>query len=54
MQPKNETGEPTVTVVDNCNGTSTLTASDYTGSLLWSPGGSTDVSITVSTAGIIL
>ena len=41
---------PTVTVVNNCNGTSTLTASNYTGSLLWSNGTTTDGN-TVNTAG---
>ena len=40
---------PTVTVVNNC-GNSVLTASDFTGSLLWS-NGATSSSITVSTAG---
>jgi hypothetical protein len=49
--PKTKPGKPTVTVIDNCDGTSTLTASNYAGSLLWSPGGSTNSSITVSTAG---
>jgi hypothetical protein len=33
----------------NCDGTSTLTASEYTGTLLWSTGEST-ASITVQTA----
>ena len=42
---------PTVTVVDNCNGTSTLTASGYTGTLLWSTT-ETTASISVNTAGI--
>jgi VCBS repeat-containing protein len=41
---------PTISVVDNCNGTSTLTASNYTGSLLWSTN-ETSSSITVSSAG---
>ncbi|MBB6611285.1 hypothetical protein H7F15_09575 [Pontibacter sp. Tf4] len=41
---------PTVTVVDNCDGTSTLTASNYTGSLLWS-NGATTATITVQAAG---
>jgi hypothetical protein len=27
---------PVVNVVNNCDGTSTLTASEYTGTLLWS------------------
>src|SRR4029079_11997970 len=40
---------PTVSVVDNC-GTSTLTATSHTGSLLWSNGATTS-SITVTTAG---
>ena len=30
---------PSVSVFDNCNGTSTLTASGYTGNLTWSDGG---------------
>jgi hypothetical protein len=34
---------------NNCDGTSTLTASEYTGTLLWSTGEST-ASITVQTA----
>jgi hypothetical protein len=38
-----------VNVVNNCDGTSTLTASEYTGTLLWSTGEST-ASITVQTA----
>lgn len=33
---------PTVTAQNNCNGTSILTASNYTGSLLWSTGSTTD------------
>jgi parallel beta-helix repeat protein len=41
---------PTVTVVNNCNGTSTLTAKNYTGSLLWSTGETASV-ITVQEAG---
>ncbi|WP_220764266.1 hypothetical protein, partial [Flavobacterium sp. UMI-01] len=48
--PKTTPSAPTVNVVDNCNGTSTLTASNYTGSLLWS-NNATTASITVSTAG---
>ncbi len=40
---------PTVTVVDNC-GSSILTASNYTGSLLWNTGQNT-ASITVTTSG---
>ena len=40
---------PTVTVTNNC-GNSVLTASDYTGTLLWSTGATTP-SITVTTAG---
>jgi hypothetical protein len=40
---------PVVNVVNNCDGTSTLTASEYTGTLLWSTGEST-ASITVQTA----
>ena len=42
---------PIVNVVNNCDGTSTLEASGYTGSLLWSTG-ETNPSITVSTAGV--
>ena len=41
---------PTLTVINNCDGTSTLTASNYTGTLLWSTGASTP-SITVNSAG---
>ena len=41
---------PTVTVTDNCDGTSTLTASNYTGTLLWSTGETTP-SITVTVGG---
>ncbi|TDD93601.1 T9SS type B sorting domain-containing protein [Flavobacterium cellulosilyticum] len=48
--PKNAPAAPTVSVVNNCDGTSTLTASNYTGTLLWSNGATTD-SITVTTAG---
>src|ERR1035437_1973482 len=48
--PKTTPATPTVSVVDNCNGTSTLTASGYTGSLLWSTSATT-ASITVNTAG---
>ncbi|MGN6601192.1 MAG: hypothetical protein ACTHK8_02010 [Ginsengibacter sp.] len=33
---------PTVTAQNNCDGTSILTASNYTGSLLWSTGSTTD------------
>src|SRR4029077_16625731 len=40
---------PVVTMVDNC-GSSTLTATSFTGSLLWSNGATTS-SITVTTAG---
>jgi hypothetical protein len=36
-------------MLNNCDGTSTLTASEYTGTLLWSTGEST-ASITVQTA----
>src|SRR5215208_3878758 len=42
---------PRITVVDNCDGTSTLTAINYTGNLLWSNGQTTAV-ITVNVAGI--
>jgi len=41
---------PTVTVNDNCDGTSILTATDYTGTLLWSTGETTP-SITVTVGG---
>ncbi|EIA07111.1 PKD-domain-containing protein, partial [Flavobacterium frigoris PS1] len=47
---KNVPTAPTVNVINNCNGTSTLTASGYTGELLWSNNATTE-SITVSTAG---
>ena len=46
---KSNPATPTVTVVDNC-GNSVLTASGFTGSLLWSTGETTE-SITVPTAG---
>jgi hypothetical protein len=45
-RPKTTPTAPVVNVVNNCDGTSTLTASEYTGTLLWS----TTVSITVQTA----
>lgn len=48
--PKSTPGAPTVGVVNNCDGTSTLTASNYTGSLMWSTGETTAV-ITVNEAG---
>src|SRR4030095_11389251 len=48
--PGNPPNAPTVTVTDNCTGTSTLTASNFTGALLWSTGETTP-SITVTTAG---
>jgi hypothetical protein len=48
--PKTNPGAPTVGVVNNCNGTSTLTASNYTGSLMWSTG-ETTASIIVNSAG---
>ncbi|MBF6641154.1 T9SS type A sorting domain-containing protein, partial [Flavobacterium sp. J49] len=41
---------PTASFVDNCNGTWTITAGNYTGSLLWSTGATTP-SITVTVAG---
>ena len=41
---------PVVTVTDHCNNTSTLTASGFTGSLLWSNGAATP-SITVNSSG---
>ena len=37
--PKTAPSAPTVGVVDNCDGTSTITAADYTGSLTWSDAG---------------
>ncbi|MEP7375098.1 MAG: hypothetical protein ABI675_16995, partial [Chitinophagaceae bacterium] len=40
---------PGVTVIDNCDATSTLTATGFTGSLLWSTN-ATSTSITVNTA----
>lgn len=42
---------PTVTVVDSCNATSSLTASNYTGTLLWSTLETTP-SIVVTTGGV--
>lgn len=48
--PKAIPGAPTVTVVDNC-GSSVLTASNYTGALLWSNGATTP-SINVTTGGV--
>ena len=42
-------GAPSVGVVDNCDKTSTLTVSNYTGALLWSTG-ETTASITVNSA----
>ena len=42
---------PAVMVTNNCNGTSTLTASNYTGSLLWSTNQIT-ASISVTNAGL--
>jgi hypothetical protein len=45
--PKTTPTAPVVNVVNNCDGT--LTASEYTGTLLWSTGEST-ASITVQTA----
>src|SRR5678816_2951029 len=48
--PKTTPAAPSVGVVDNCNGTSTLTASGFTGSLKWSTN-ETTTSITVSSAG---
>ena len=48
--PKTTPSAPIVGVVDNCNGTSTLTASSYTGSLMWSTGETTSV-IVVGSAG---
>ncbi|MEJ8758051.1 T9SS type A sorting domain-containing protein [Pontibacter sp. H259] len=41
---------PNVSVVNNCNGTSTLTASNFTGTLLWSTG-ETTAQITVNAPG---
>ncbi len=48
--PKTAPAAPGVGVVDNCNGTSTLTATGFTGSLLWSTN-ETTTSITVNTSG---
>jgi hypothetical protein len=48
--PKTTPGAPSVGVINNCNGTSTLTATNYTGTLLWSTN-ETTASITVSSAG---
>lgn len=42
---------PTVTSTNNGNGTFTLTASGFTGTLAWTPGGETTSSILVSTSG---
>ena len=39
--PKSTPGAPTVNVTNNCNGSSDLTASNYTGSLSWSTGATT-------------
>jgi hypothetical protein len=47
--PKTTPNAPTVTVVNNCDGSSDLTASDYTGSLLWS-NNATSASIHVTNA----
>ncbi|WP_231717468.1 T9SS type A sorting domain-containing protein [Hymenobacter sp. DG25A] len=38
--PKPTPGAPTLNVVNNCGGTSTITATNYTGTLTWSDGGS--------------
>jgi hypothetical protein len=38
--PKSKPGAPTLQVVNNCDGTSTVTASNFTGTLAWSDGGS--------------
>jgi hypothetical protein len=48
--PGNPPNAPTVIVTDNCDGTSLLTATNFTGALLWSTGETTP-SITVTTAG---
>jgi hypothetical protein len=47
---KSVPASPVVGVVNNCDGTSNLTASNYTGTLLWSNGQSTP-SITVTASG---
>ncbi|MFV5692559.1 T9SS type A sorting domain-containing protein, partial [Flavobacterium sp. LT1R49] len=47
--PKTTPSAPTVTVVNNCDGSSDLTASDYTGTLLWS-NAATTASIHVTNA----
>ena len=50
--PKTTPSAPTVSVVDNCNGTSTLTASGAAGATFaWSPGGGAGSTIPVSIAG---
>ncbi|MDD4968310.1 MAG: hypothetical protein PHT07_02660 [Paludibacter sp.] len=48
--PKTTPPAPTVTVINNCDGTSTLTASGFTGSLMWSTQ-QTSASIVVTTSG---
>ena len=48
--PKEIPVAPTVNVVNNCDNTSVLTASEFTGSLLWS-NGETATSVTVTTSG---
>ena len=48
--PKTNPSAPSVGVENHCDGTSTLTASGYTGSLLWNTG-ETTASITVDAAG---
>jgi len=47
--PRTTPSAPTVSVVNNCDGSSDLTASNYTGSLLWS-NGATTASIHVTNA----
>jgi hypothetical protein len=49
--PKTTPSAPTVSVVNNCDGSSDLTAGNYTGSLLWSNGAST-ASIHVTNAAV--
>ena len=48
--PKTAPAAPVLTVVNNCDGTSTLTASGFTGTLTWSNGGSSNPKV-VTTAG---
>lgn len=49
--PCTKPSTPTVTVTNNCDGTSILTSSSTIGTYLWSPGGATTPSITVTSPG---